>query len=211
MLQGAVFPVFSLVFGQLFNIFVTETPDGIRSRSSAIAAIFVGIGLFNLIAGYVSHVLYGLVGEACAVLYRRQLWSSLLQQDVGFIDDEHTGAFVQRLGQDVETVQAGTGTKVAVWLMNIGQVIAGLIIAFVFSWKLTLVLLSISPLILVGGWFQGMMSSKGASSQSAAYGVALSFAVEVIASFRTVASFVWEDFADQVSAHTSAHTHTHAY
>lgn len=34
---GVVFPAFSIVFGQLFNIFVTQTPAQIRSSASIIA------------------------------------------------------------------------------------------------------------------------------------------------------------------------------
>jgi hypothetical protein len=33
----------SIVFGQLFNIFYTNTPDDIRTNAGIIAAVFVGI------------------------------------------------------------------------------------------------------------------------------------------------------------------------
>lgn len=34
---------------------------------------------------------------------------------------------------------------------NIGQVIVGVVIAFIYGWKLTLVLLAMSPLFALGG------------------------------------------------------------
>jgi predicted Co/Zn/Cd cation transporter (cation efflux family) len=70
LLHGVVFPAFSIVFGQLFNIFYSQvsflvlslsmlssrfflqTPDEIKSNAAYIAAAFVGIAVYNLVFGY---------------------------------------------------------------------------------------------------------------------------------------------------------------
>ena len=53
---GAVMPAFAFIFGELFNIFVTQTNDEIRSSSAIVAAIFVGIAVFNFVFSYVSNL-----------------------------------------------------------------------------------------------------------------------------------------------------------
>jgi uncharacterized membrane protein len=63
-----VFPAFSVVFGQLFNIFYTDTPDQIRTQAGTIAAVFIGIALYNLLFGYLGQMMWGLVGEWCLLL-----------------------------------------------------------------------------------------------------------------------------------------------
>jgi hypothetical protein len=77
---GAVIPAFIFIFGELFNIFVTQTPDEIRKSSQIVAgkkkekkkekkiqivranfnysAIFVGIAVYNLVMSYFGTLLW---------------------------------------------------------------------------------------------------------------------------------------------------------
>lgn len=193
---GAVFPAFALVFGQLFNIFVTQTPDEIRNSSQIIAAIFVAVGVYNLVFTYFAHLFWGLVGEAVGLYYRRQYFRSILRQEVQFFEVEgSTGSLIQTLNVDIENLENGAGTKVTTLFSNFGQVIVGLVIAFVFSWKLTLVLISITPLVAAGAIIQSKVTAMGIASQAEKYKQATSLAIEVISGFRTVSSFVWEEQA----------------
>jgi ATP-binding cassette subfamily B (MDR/TAP) protein 1 len=112
--QGVVFPAFSIVFGQLFNIFYSQTPDGIRSSAGVIAAIFVGLALYNLLFGYLSQMLWGLCGEEVGRLYRERFFLSVLKQEVAFFDDQTTGSLTTMLNTNVEHLRAGTGTSTIV-------------------------------------------------------------------------------------------------
>lgn len=150
----------------------------------------------------------GLVAQASAVHCRRRIWTSILRQDVGFFDEGvlETGgesggggassALVTRLGRDVEILEAGLGEKVSVFVMQLGQIATALILAFFFSWKLTLVLLSVSPVLVLGAWGQGELIRRGLERERVASQDALGFAMEVIAAFRIVASFAWESVAN---------------
>ncbi len=109
--QGAVFPAFAIVFGQLFNIFFSQTPDGIRSSAGIIAAIFVGIALYNLLFGYLSQMLWGLCGEEVGRIYRERFFFSVLRQEVAFFDAQTTGALTTMLNTNIEHLRAGTGTS----------------------------------------------------------------------------------------------------
>ncbi len=82
--QGVVFPVFSIVFGQLFNIFYSNAPSDIREKAGYIAAGFVGIAVYNLITGYLGQMFWGLVGEEVGVYFRREFFLALLRQEVGY-------------------------------------------------------------------------------------------------------------------------------
>ena len=116
--QGVVFPAFAIVFGQLFNIFFTQTPDEIRQSSGVIAAVFVGIALYNLLFGYLSQMLWGLCGDEVGRLYRERFFLSVLRQEVAFFDGQTTGALTTMLNTNVEHLRAGTGTSACVvfWL-----------------------------------------------------------------------------------------------
>lgn len=102
------------------------------------------------------------------------------------------------MNSDVDALEAATGTKVSTFLMNLSQVVAGIIIAFIYSWKLTLVLLAISPLIAIAGVVQSKLMAMSAVTQSQSYARATAHAVEVVSGIRVVASFVWENEAQQI-------------
>ncbi len=109
--QGAVFPAFAIVFGQLFNIFFSQTPAEIRQSAGVIAAVFVGIALYNLLFGYLSQMLWGLCGEEVGRLYRERFFLSVLKQEVAFFDEQTTGSLTTMLNTNVEHLRAGTGTS----------------------------------------------------------------------------------------------------
>ena len=48
---------------------------------------------------------------------------------------------------DVEKIRAGIGDKMAVFLFSLSSSLTGFIIAFIFSWKLTLVTLTLQPVL----------------------------------------------------------------
>jgi ATP-binding cassette subfamily B (MDR/TAP) protein 1 len=191
-------PLFTIVFGQLFNIFVTQTPAQIRQSASIIAAIFVGLAVYNLVFGYLGSMLWGLVGEETGAYLRTHFFRSLLKQEVGYFETEtSTGALTQMLA-DVDLVQSQTGGKMATVLQNAAQIVICLVVAFIYSWKLTLVLVAIAPLIAVAALIQGKLLASGAAKNAESYRRVSALALEVIAGLRVVASFVWEEEAERL-------------
>jgi ABC-type bacteriocin/lantibiotic exporter with double-glycine peptidase domain len=83
------------------------------------------------------------------------------------------------------------------WMMFASQALIGVIIAFVYSWNLTLVLIAISPLMGVGSVLQMRILAQGAQSQAGAFERATNLAIEVISGFSTVASFGWMPQAEE--------------
>lgn len=95
----------------------------------------------------------------------------------------------------MENVQTAIGAKMSTFFQQGATIIGGLIVAFIFSWKLTLVLVAIAPLIALAALIQAKLLQSGAARNSEAYQGANSLALEVISSIRVVASFVWETAA----------------
>ena len=56
---------------------------------------------------------------------------------------------ISPLRSDIEKIQAGIGDRVVVFLQNISTFLAGYIIAFIFGWKLALVVTSLLPFIAI--------------------------------------------------------------
>lgn len=59
------------------------------------------------------------------------------------------GELSSRLVDDLENIREGTGFRVADFICLLSRIIATLVFSFYTGWKLTLVFLAISPLIIL--------------------------------------------------------------
>lgn len=62
------------------------------------------------------------------------------------------------LCSDVNKIQDGIGDKVSNFFQWISAFFTGIIIGFVYGWKLTLVILAVSPLLVAAGGFMSFVS-----------------------------------------------------
>jgi ATP-binding cassette subfamily B (MDR/TAP) protein 1 len=75
-------------------------------------------------------------------------------------------------------------------LANFAQVVGGVILAFVSSWKMTLVMLAASPVLMVAGLIETKLFTSSIKRTQKAYGRASNVANETIVGVRTAYSFV---------------------
>ena len=129
------------------------------------------------------------IGPVYVKSLRKMIFKSLLDQDIEYFDKTSTGILISRLSEDVTLVRE-TYIEKLIQIVQMGvQSLAGVALAFYYSWKVTLVVLAALP-IVAGIYYLGdycvermWMSFNDTSSRAA------SKAEEVITSFRTVKSF----------------------
>ena len=61
--------------------------------------------------------------------------------------------------RDLNKVYDGIGTKIGMFLQAITIVLVGFIMGFVYGWKLTLVIIAISPLLMIAGGIMAKVCS----------------------------------------------------
>jgi len=66
--------------------------------------------------------------------------------------------FTTCLFSDIDQIKDGMAEKVSITLQYLSLCISGLVVAFVYSWKLALVTLSVSPLLMISN---GIMMKVG--------------------------------------------------
>jgi ABC-type bacteriocin/lantibiotic exporter with double-glycine peptidase domain len=79
----------------------------------------------------------------------------MLRQDVAFFDTVRVGELLNRLSTDTEVIQSVVTSNLVGWFIPSCQVLIGFIILFWYSWQLTLVVLSVTPVILIVMFLQG--------------------------------------------------------
>ena len=60
---------------------------------------------------------------------------------------------------DIDLIENGIGDKLALLFQYLAAFCAGFVVGFVYGWKLTLVILSISPLLALAGGMMGKVNN----------------------------------------------------
>jgi len=191
--NGIMNPVFSIIFSELITVYFGP-PSEISTGTVKWALIFLAIATGALIVNVLQAGMFGIAGEALTKKLREVTFTKILKQDVSFFDKEENAAslLASRLASDTTLVEGIVGTRLAILTQNVVTLIAALVIAFINGWKLTLVLLALSPLIIFSNAAH-MMAMKGLTAKSQdANAKANQIAVEAVGNIRTVASFASE-------------------
>uniref|UniRef100_A0A914VZ75 Uncharacterized protein n=1 Tax=Plectus sambesii TaxID=2011161 RepID=A0A914VZ75_9BILA len=120
---------------------------------------------------------------------RRRFFKAVLHQDIAWFDKNQSGTLTTKLFDNLERIKEGVGDKVALLIQYISQFLAGFVIAFSYNWKLTLIMLSLSPLLVIMGAFITKRMAGASAKEAAIYAKAGGIAEEVLSCMRTVVSF----------------------
>ncbi|GAB4820940.1 hypothetical protein N2152v2_007986 [Parachlorella kessleri] len=201
--NGASLPIFSIVFGNLMNSFgfnmadPSELQDAVNSN--VLKFLYIGIGAF--VAAYLQMFCWTATSVRQVNRIRHRYLGSVLRQDVGYFDTQATsGRLLQGLNEDCITVQQGIGEKVGLTIFNLTTAVSGIVIAFTRGWDMTLVMLSVLPLLAGLGYFMSVFMGRFTSKINSSYADANSIAQQALANIRTVYSFSGEERTSQAYA-----------
>ncbi|XP_011868087.1 PREDICTED: multidrug resistance protein homolog 49 isoform X2 [Vollenhovia emeryi] len=120
---------------------------------------------------------------------RKMFLRAVLRQDMSWYDTNTSTNFASRINEDLEKMKEGMGEKLSIITYLVTSFFASVIISFVYGWKLTLVMLSCAPIIIITTAIVAKVQSSLSAKELAAYGQAGSVAEEVLAAIRTVVAF----------------------
>lgn len=90
---------------------------------------------------------------------------------------------------DLDKLKEGIGEKLSIFIYLLMSFIISVIFSFFYGWKLTLVILSCAPLIIISTAVVAKMQSSLTEKELKSYSKAGSVAEEVLSSIRTVVAF----------------------
>jgi ABC-type multidrug transport system fused ATPase/permease subunit len=120
---------------------------------------------------------------------RKLYFRSLMRQDFSWYDSENSGELTSRVASDVNLIQAGIGAKVGSAIQYTSSGVVGFVVAFFYSWKITLVILSVAPALALCGAAFTQMTADSVGDGQGAYGDAGSVAYEVLSLLKTVSAY----------------------
>uniref|UniRef100_A0A7N6ARD7 Bile salt export pump n=1 Tax=Anabas testudineus TaxID=64144 RepID=A0A7N6ARD7_ANATE len=190
-LHGSAQPLVLLVFGLLTDTFIEydiELNDvlifrllNIEYEMTQFAFYYVGIGAAVFLLGYFQISLWVTAAARQVQRIRKMYFSKVMRMEIGWFDCTSVGELNTRMSDDINKINDAIADQVAIFLQRFTTFVCGFCIGFVKGWKLTLVIVSASPLIGFVAKLTGM--------ELQAYAKAGAVADEVLSSIRTVAAF----------------------
>ena len=142
--NGVVFPCFSVIFGALLNAY-SMPGAALGDIINQYALYFLYLSIGAAVASYLQTALPMLSAERQVMRARARYLSALLRQPPCWHDtNAAAGEVSTRLSESMLLIQGGMGEKMAGALQHGTCFVAGLIVGFVTSWRLTLVIFACS-------------------------------------------------------------------
>ncbi|XP_048009077.1 ATP-dependent translocase ABCB1 [Megalobrama amblycephala] len=162
---------------------------GIEDNMTKHAYYFVAIGAAVLVLGTFQVMLFLLTAAKQTKRIREKYFHAILHQQMSWFDTHPIGELNIRLTDDINTINDGLGDKICVFIQFFCTFVTGFIIGFIYGWKLTLVILAVSPLLAGSAAVWSKILATLTSKELSAYAKAGAVAEEILVAIRTVVAF----------------------
>ena len=198
--SGITMPLLAYMMSDLFSdigntsenvteVDIEEMKNVVEKAMNKQIKRFLIFGALTFVANFLNVCFWTLVGERCVHHMKRNYFTVILSQEQGWFDAHNAFEFATKVQAQLEQVEQGMGDKLGQVLMMISQCISGFIIAFITSWKITLVMLCMAPFIIGVIIFMVTAMRTGIIMGRKTYEKGGGIAEEMLYNIKTVASF----------------------
>ncbi|XP_049787869.1 mitochondrial potassium channel ATP-binding subunit isoform X1 [Schistocerca cancellata] len=184
------------LLGGVINVMATfiQGKEGRQFSSDMRAPVVRLLGMYSLQSVFTFIYIYLLssVGERIAASMRKDLFASIMRQDMSFFDRHRTGEIVNRLTSDIQEFKSSFKLCISQGLRSTAQIVGCAVSLFIISPQMTAGMMVVIPAVIVTGTLIGSVlrkMSKQAQEQAAR---ATSVSDEAISNIRTVRAFAME-------------------
>jgi ATP-binding cassette subfamily B (MDR/TAP) protein 1 len=197
--SGAALPVMTIIFGGFQKLFQDYLALGLlsldefKSESAKYVLYFVYLAIGSFFATYLSNLGFLYTGEHIVTTIRQRYLEACLRQNIGFFDHLGVGEITVKITADANRIQDGISEKLGLLISSVSTLVVAFLIAFLHSWKLTLILTSAPAAILLNTaiWTQYIVKLSIPMAISSAQGGNL--AQEAISAIRVLVAFAGQD------------------
>ncbi|CEF60730.1 LP14331p [Strongyloides ratti] len=198
LIQGAFNSVSSIIFKNLLDVLIkgeAEYEMGVFNKNQFhhdgmhAVYMYVGFGAAVFVLASISTACWHVISERQVHQIRKKYLAAILRQNIAWFDVNNTGSLTTKMSDGLDRIKDGTGDKVGLFVIYTANFIAGMSVAFSYSWKMSLIMVAFVPIIFGCLSAISFLSKKYVKRESEAYSEAGSVAEEVINGIRTVIAF----------------------
>ncbi|UJR08520.1 hypothetical protein I4U23_012783 [Adineta vaga] len=214
---GACYPLMLLIYRKVLNSLLKQSNHNIsndclmmvnHTETNLSTAALKNVINYYLILGFVVAILSWIAWSSWIITGERQvrrirfaLFRNILRQEIGWFDLSNAGELSNRLIDDLDRIKDGMSKKVPDFLLLLTWMIGALVYAFSRGWKLALIFLSISPLIIFTFNLTIKIIIKYTIKEVKAFACASAIVQEVLQNIRTVTAFHGQAKEEERFAH----------
>ncbi|CAM9220541.1 unnamed protein product [Bubo scandiacus] len=193
--SGGVHPAFAVLFGKIIGAFQETDKEKRNKNTLVLSLMFLLLGVITLATYIIQGFMFGKSGEILTMRLRSLSFRALLQQEVGWYDDQKNavGVLLTRLATDASQVKGATGSRLGLMTMTVFTLLTAIVIAFVYGWQLTLLILACIPFVIATNAARVSSVSGHAAKDQKALEEAGRISTESVENIRTVASLTREE------------------
>ncbi|KAJ0045074.1 hypothetical protein Pint_06227 [Pistacia integerrima] len=153
---AAIFGSFNPLLAYVIALIVTtyyrhDDHHHLRREVDKWCLIIASMGIVTVVANFLQHFYFGIMGEKMTERVRRMMFSAMLRNEVGWFDEEDNSAdtLSMRLANDATFVRAAFSNRLSIFIQDSAAVIVAVLIGMLLQWRLALVALATLPILTV--------------------------------------------------------------
>ena len=162
---------------------------------------FMIYGAASFVAAFMSNYFWEYASLRQMHHLKEKYFARILMQEQGWFDQNNAYEFATKVQVQLEQIELGVGEKFGTLGECVATFVAGLIIAFLASWKLTLIILCVAPFLAICIIYMVKSMRKSLFLSRKAYETAGGVAEEILYNIKTVVSFGHFDYEKQRFSH----------
>jgi len=151
---GAAFLIVASATNLAVPLFIKELVDVVMVRKDGnllnlIALAIAGLFLLQMACSTVHNYLFDLTEKRVVTDFRKQLFRHLHTLSLSFFAKRRTGEIVSRMTTDISTIEGIITDLPATVLQQSIRLVGGIVIVVFMNWKLTFMILLLSPILIL--------------------------------------------------------------
>ena len=168
--------------------------DKIEEPVNKLIYYFVILGIFTFIMNFFMLFMWGYSALRQMNFFKKNYFELILSQEQSWFDENNAYEFSSKIQSQIEQIELGIGDRFGQIILMIAEILSGFLVGFMTSWKLTLIICSSFPIIilsvLISDYFSAKLVVKSKLLNEKAGGIS----EELLDNIKTVTSFCNFDF-----------------
>ncbi|KAH6801900.1 ABC transporter family protein [Perilla frutescens var. frutescens] len=187
---GSVLAVNSYCMGALISVYFEKTSK-VKSETRLYSIIFISICVIVFFCSVLQHYNFGIMGERLTKRMREKVLEKILTFEIGWFDkDENSSAAIcARLSTEANMVRSLVGDRLSLLVQVFTNAAVSFTVALIISWKVSLVLIAIQPLIIISYYYKTVLMKQMSAEAQEAQDAGSQLASEAVVNHRTITAF----------------------